>query len=76
MAFVPSQAHDDQHGHQVMFYQHRLAMMVAMNIYKTIVSESSFDEIRPHFTKAAQLQGAATEDLSESTWRAKREEVA
>jgi hypothetical protein len=54
----------------------RLAMMVAMNTYKTIVSESSFDEIQPHLTKVARSPGMATQDLSESTWKAKREEVA
>jgi hypothetical protein len=53
----------------------RLAMMVAMNTYKTIVSDSSFDVIRPHLSKVARMPGAATQDLSESTWRAKREEV-
>jgi hypothetical protein len=50
-------------------------MMVATNTYKTIVSESSFDEIRLHLTNVAQSPGTATQDLSESTWKAKREEI-
>jgi hypothetical protein len=54
----------------------RLAMIVAMNTYKTIVSDDGFDEIRGNLTKAAQLPGAAGQDLSESTWRAEREAVA
>jgi hypothetical protein len=54
----------------------RLAMMVAMNTYKTIASESSFEEIRRHLAEVAQLPEMASQDLSESTWKAKRAEFA